>query len=57
MIWRDALWGECKKAYLRGGEVKVIFIRRQDKVIPIIESYIDNQIRCDEETVTKEERE
>ncbi|HLE17233.1 MAG TPA: hypothetical protein VI728_03000 [Syntrophales bacterium] len=57
MIWQDALWGECKKAYLRGGEVKVIFIRRQNKVIPIIESYVDNQIRCDEETVTKEERE
>jgi len=55
MIWQDALWSECKKAYQKGGEIKAIFIRRQNKVIPIIESYIDNQIRCDEETVTKEE--
>ena len=55
MTWQDALWSECKKAYSKGGEIKAIFIRRQNKVIPIIESYIDNQIRCEEETVTKEE--
>lgn len=53
--WKDVLWSECKRAYYRGGEIKVIFIRRQDKVIPIVQSYIDNQIKCDEETVIRSE--
>lgn len=49
------MWEACKRAYNRGGEVKVIFIKRQNKVIPIVQSYIDNQVRCDEETVIGEE--
>ena len=53
--WKDELWKACKKAYRQGGEVKAIFIRRQNKVIPIIQSYIDNQVRCDEETIISEE--
>ena len=53
--WKDELWKACKKAYFRGGEVKITFIKRQDKRIPLIETYIDNQIRCDEETVVSEE--
>ena len=53
--WKDELWKACKKAYRQGGEVKAIFIRRQNKVIPIIQSYIDNQVRCDEETIVSEE--
>ena len=53
--WKDVLWQAVNKAYYRGGEVKIIFIKRQQKRIPIIESYIDNQVRCDEETVITEE--
>lgn len=53
--WKEVMWRECKKVYNKGGEVKIIFIRRQNKVIPIIQSYIDNQIKCDEETVVGEE--
>lgn len=53
--WRDTLWKQVEKAYYQGGEVKITFIKRQQKRIPIIESYIDNQIRCDEETVICEE--
>lgn len=55
MIWKDALLKECSKAYYKGGEIRIVFIRRQDKVIPIIKSYIDNQIRCDEETIIEED--
>lgn len=54
MNWKDAMWAACKEAYHKGGEVKAVFIRRQDKVIPIVQSYIDNQVRCDEETVVYE---
>ena len=53
--WKDALWKEVKRAFYRGGEVKITFIKREKKRIPIVESYIDNQIRCDEETVVGEE--
>ena len=53
--WKDELWKACKKAYWKGGEVKVIFIRRQNKVIPIVQFYFDNQIKCDEETIISEE--
>lgn len=55
MTWKDALWAACKEAYHKGGEVKAVFIRRQNKVIPIVEKYIDNQVRCDEEIVVKED--
>lgn len=37
MKWQDALLGACAEAYDKGGEVKAIFIRRQNKVIPIVE--------------------
>lgn len=53
--WKDVLLRQCEKAYYKGGEVKAIFIRRQNKVLPIIQSYIDNQIRCDEEMIVSEE--
>lgn len=53
--WKEVLWRECGKAYHKGGEIKAIFIRRQNKVVPIIQSYIDNQVKCDEETVVNEE--
>ena len=53
--WKDTLWKQVEKAYYKGGEVKITFIKRQQKRIPIIESYIDNQIKCDEETVICEE--
>jgi len=53
--WKDELWKACEKAYYKGGEVKIIFIRRQNKVFPVIQSFIDNQIKCDEETVISEE--
>lgn len=53
--WKEVLWRECRKAYHKGGEIKAIFIRRQNKVIPIIQSYIDNQVKCDEETIVSEE--
>ena len=53
--WKDELWKACNKVYYKGGEVRAIFIRRQNKVIPIIQSYIDNQVKCDEETIINEE--
>ncbi len=53
--WKDELWKAGNKAYYKGGEVKIVFIRRQNKVIPIINCYIDNQIKCDEETVIEED--
>ena len=53
--WKDELWKACKRAYWKGGEVKIIFIRRQNKVIPIVQFYFDNQIKCDEETIVSEE--
>lgn len=53
--WKDELWKSCKRAYYKGGQVKITFIRRQNKVIPTIETYIDNFVRCDEETVVSEE--
>lgn len=55
MKWEEALKKELDKALYRGGEVKITFIKRQEKRIPIIESYIDNQIRCDEEVVLGED--
>ena len=55
MKWQDAMWDACEEAYQKGGEVKAVFIRRQDKVIPIVQSYIDNQVRCDEETIVGKE--
>ena len=55
MTWKDSLLKECSKAYFRGGEVRIIFIRRQNKVIPIIKTYIDNEVRCDEETIIEED--
>ena len=53
--WKTVLFKQCEQAYYKGGEVKVVFIRRQNKVIPIINSYIDNQVKCDEETIVNEE--
>ena len=53
--WKNELWKACERAYYKGGEVKAVFIRRQNKVIPIITSYIDNQVQCDEEVVISEE--
>ena len=55
MNWKEAVLSACTEAYHKGGEVKAVFIRRQDKVIPIVQSYIDNQVRCDEETIVSEE--
>jgi len=55
MKWKEALLRECYQAYIRGGEITIIFIRRADKVIPIIKRYIDNQIKCDEETIPQED--
>lgn len=53
--WKDELWKAVNKAYYKGGEVKITFIKRQQKRIPVVESYIDNQVRCDEETVINDE--
>ncbi len=51
MRWKEALLKECNRARIRGGEVRINFIRRQDKAIPVIKTYIDNHIRCEEETI------
>lgn len=53
--WKEVLWKACERAYYKGGEIKIVFIRRQNKVFPVVQSYIDNQIKCDEETVINEE--
>lgn len=53
--WKDELWKACKGAYYKGGEVRAIFIRRQNKVIPIIYPPAPAPIRCDEETIISEE--
>ena len=53
--WKNVLLEACEKAYYKGGEVRAVFIRRQDKVIPIIYPPAPAPIHCDEETVIDEE--
>ena len=54
--WHDELWKTCKKALVTGGEVRIIFTKTQgNKRIPIISAYFDNYVRCDEETVIRDD--
>ena len=50
--WKEELWKQCKKALTNGGEVRIIFNKRdRNKRIPTIQVYLDNYVRCDEETI------
>ena len=49
--WHDELWKVCKEALIYGGEIKINFTKRGNKRIVIIQKFIDNYVRCDEETV------
>jgi hypothetical protein len=53
--WKEELLKACLKAYYKGGEVKIVFIKRQNKVRPVIQQFIDNQVLCDEETLLTDE--
>lgn len=55
MKYQEVLWREVKKAYTHGGEVRIIFIKRQNERIPVVRSYIDHQISCDKEIVIDDE--
>jgi len=48
--WKDELLRECFRAIdSGGGEVRIQFApRKQDKLVPIIKTYLDNQTICKE---------
>ena len=54
--WKDVLWQQCRKAYHNGGEVKIVFLKRErNKRIPLVYPSTPEPIKCDEETITSEE--
>ena len=53
--YKDELWKACKKALIQGGEVRIIFTKRGNNRIPIITTYLDNYIKCDEETIIQDD--
>ena len=55
MRWQDILWQECKKAYSRGEKVEIVFIRRDDKVLPIVTRTEEKKTLCDEEVIVRED--
>lgn len=55
MNYRDALWREVKRAAAEGGEVRITFIIREKKRIPIIRYIPFIETRCDIETIVEED--
>ena len=55
MKWRTALFEACEEVEMSGGEVRIVFIKRGDKRIPIITKFQDNKVFCDEETIIDED--
>jgi hypothetical protein len=53
--WKEEMWRACSRALRNGGEVKIIFMKRQEKVIPTVYCYVDNYVRCDEETILEDD--
>ena len=51
MKWQEVVIQEGKKAEMNGGEVSLVFIARGEKRIPVIKTYIDNKIVCDETVI------
>ena len=49
--YRDEIWKAVKEALIHGGEIKINFTKRGDKRIIIVQKFIDNYVRCDEETI------
>jgi len=50
--WRDELWKACKETLKTGGEVRIVFMKRNTQSrLPVISIYKENYIKCNEETV------
>ncbi len=46
--WKDTLIRKCYETMQAGGEVRIQFSIRGTKAVPIIRSYPNNQIICEE---------
>lgn len=45
---------KCYETLYRGGEVRIQFSKRDRKIVPIIRTYLDNQIICDEVNIEED---
>jgi len=55
MLWEIALLREARKIIQLGGEVRFIVEKRGDGRVPLILSYPNNKIRCDEIKIFSED--
>ncbi len=55
MRWEQAILKVCREVLYKGGEVRIVFIKRQNKRIPVITKFIDNKIFCDEEILAEDD--
>lgn len=49
--WKTSLWKAAEEIMTKGGELKMIVIKRDRERIPEIYVYPDNKIRCKSETL------
>ena len=49
--WKQALISKAEEVMSRGGELRLIVIKRGRERIPEIYTYFDNKIRCKTETL------
>jgi len=55
MRWQDTLLRKCYEVMPQGGEVRIQFSpRKLNKVVPIIRSYPNNQIICEEVEIAED---
>ena len=55
MKWRQSLFEACEEVEHTGGEVRIVFIKRGMKRIPVITKFQDNKVYCEEETIIDED--
>lgn len=55
MRWSDLLLKKCYEVMYQGGEVRIQFSKRDNKIIPIIRVYAKNQTICDEVEIEEED--
>ncbi len=49
--WREELLSQAQEIMIKGGELRLVVIRRGNERIPEIYSYPENKIRCKTETL------
>ena len=47
--WKDVLWKAAEEVMKQGGRVEFVVYKRDNKRIPLVRSFPDNEIRCNEE--------